>query len=283
MTGSLLKLREILNELNPSERKIADYMLNNLDEIVGLSIREIAGKSGASEAAVVRLCKRLKFNGYKDFKIALTSDIASLRSEEIKYTDIKPGDSIETIIENVCHNNKKSIEDTLQILNYDEVKKAVYVIHRAHRIDFYGVGASGIIALDGQQKFVRIGKFVQAFTDPHMQVTAAATLTNKDVAVLISYTGETRDIIETANAVRASGATMISITKFGQSTLSEMSHINLFLSSPETSMRSGAMGSRIAQLNMIDIIFSCVASIEYNNIKKYLDDTHKYTSLKKFK
>lgn len=283
MPGSLLKIKEAINNLKPSEKKVADYILDNTDEIIGLSISELADRSGTSEAAVVRLCKTLQFNGYRDFKIDITSDIASQKTEENKYTDIRAGDRLETIIENVCHNNKKSIEDTLEILDYEEVNRAVNAIHKARRVDFYGVGASGIIAMDGQQKFMRINKFCQAYTDPHLQVTAAANLKKGDVAVLISYSGQTRDIIDSMKVARESGATIIAITKYGKSILSEGADVRLFLSSPETSMRSGAMGSRIAQLNMIDIIFSGVASLEYNDIKKYLDRTHKVTELKKYR
>jgi DNA-binding MurR/RpiR family transcriptional regulator len=283
MPGSLLKIKEGINNLKPSEKKIANYILSNLDEIPGLSIVELAGRSGTSEAAVVRLCKALQFKGYKDFRLDLTSDIlAQQKVDDNKYTDIRAGDKLDIIIENVCHNNKKSIDDTLQILDYDEVKKAVNAIHKAKRVDFYGVGASGIIALDGQQKFMRINKFTQAYTDPHMQVTAAASLCKGDVAVLISYSGETKDIIDTMKVARESGAAIVVITKYGRNTLSEGADIKLFLSSPETSMRSGAMGSRIAQLNMIDILFSGVASIEYTSIKKYLDRSHRVTSLKKY-
>lgn len=283
MAGSLLKIKEAFNNLKPSEKKVADYILNNTEKIMSLSIVELAGRSGTSEAAVVRLCKTLQFSGYKDLKIDLTSDIASQKNEESKYTDIRAGDRLETIVENVCHNNKKSIEDTLKVLDFGDVKNAVNAIHKAKRVDFYGVGASGIIAMDGQQKFMRINKFCQAYIDPHLQITAAATLKTGDAAIMISYSGETRDIVESMKVAKESGAIIIAITKYGKSTIGEGADIRLFLSSPETSMRSGAMGSRIAQLNMIDIIFSGVASLEYNQIKGYLDRTHIATESKKYK
>lgn len=281
MSGCLLKIKEALNTLKPSEKKIAEYISNNTNEVLGLPISELAERSGTSEAAVVRLCKTLNFNGYRDFRMALASDIVFQKGDEIKYTDIRPGDKLETIIENVCHNNKKSIEDSLKVLDYNEVTRAVDAIHKTKRVDFYGVGASGIIAYDGQQKFMRINKFSISFTDPHLQVTAAANLNKGDVAVIVSYSGETKDVIETMRVAKASGATIIAITKYGKSTLSQEADINLWLSTPEISMRSGAMGSRIAQLNMIDILFSGVASMEYDDIKKYLDRTHKATALKK--
>lgn len=282
MAGNLLKIKELVSNLNPTERRIATYILENTEEIPHLSIKKLAERSGTSEAAIVRFCKAIEFKGYKDFKIDITSEISAFqKDDEDKYTDIRPGDKIESIIENVCLNNQKSIVDTLKILDYGEVKEAVNAIHKAKRVDFYGMGASGIIALDGQQKFMRINKFSVAYADGHMQVTAAANLTKGDVAVIISYSGETKDIVDTMNVAKESGATIISITRYGKSTVSEGSDIKLFLSTPETSMRSGAMGSRIAQLNIIDILFSGVASLEYNNIKKSLDKTHKAAALKK--
>jgi DNA-binding MurR/RpiR family transcriptional regulator len=281
MTGCLLKLREILDDLKPSEMKVAKYILNNMDSIVGMPIGELAEKSNVSKAAVVRLSKTLGFSGYRDFAIEIAGDMASQKADTNEYTDIQPGDKLETIIKNVCLNNRKAIEDTLQILDHNEVKKAVQAIHRARRIVFFGVGASGIVAMDAAQKFLRIGKFCQYFIDPHLQITAAANLSKGDVAVAISYSGETRDILESARVAAQSGAVILAVTKYGRSALSEMADIRLFLSSPETTMRSGAMASRIAQLNMIDIVFSGVASMEYPQIKKHLDRTYKVTHSKK--
>lgn len=284
MSGSLLKIKESLDNLNPTEKKIATYILENIEQIPHLSIKQLAERSCTSEAAIVRFCKTIEFKGYKDFKISIISEIsANQKDDENKYTDIKPGDKLESIIENVCLNNCKSIEDTLQILDFNEVKRAVNAIHKASRVDFYGVGASGIIAMDGQQKFMRINKFSAAYIDSHLQVTDAANLTKGDVAIIISYSGETKDIIDTLNVAKEAGATVIAITKYGKSRLSEGADIKLCLSATETSIRSGAMSSRIAQLNIIDILFSGVASLEYKNIKKYLDKTHKVTALKKYK
>ena len=281
MTGCLVKLREVFDDLKPSEKKVARYILNYTDEVVGMPIGELAERSGVSKAAVVRLSKTLGFSGYRDFAIEIAGDMASQKPDENEYTDIQPGDKLETIIKNVCLNNKKAIDDTLQVLDQGEVKKAVEAVHKAKQINFYGVGASGIVALDASQKFMRINKFCQAYTDPHLQVTAAANLMKGDVAFAISYSGETKDILESARVAKQSGAIIIAVTKYGKSTLSETADIKLFLSSPETTMRSGAMASRIAQLNMIDIVFSGVASMEYRQIKKNLDRTYKMTHLKK--
>jgi len=283
MPGLLLKIKESLNAMSPSERKVANYILNNTDEAVGLFIGELAERCGTSKASVIRMCRTLNYDGYREFAIALASDVASEKPDDGAYTDIRAGDDLDTIIKNVCHNNKKSIEDTYKVLNSKDVEKAIQILHKARRILFFGVGASGLIALDAQQKFIRINKNAWAYTDQHMQATSAANLSKNDAVVVISYSGETADIIESVKVARESGATIISITKYGVSTLSEISDINLFLSSPETTMRSGAMASRIAQLTIVDIIFTGVASLEYPYIKKYLDRTKLVTSKNKYK
>ena len=107
MTGCLVKLREIFDDLKPSEKKVAKYILNYSDDIVGMPIGELAEKSNVSKAAVVRLAKTLGFNGYRDFAIEIAGDMATQRDDENEYTDIRPGDKLETIIKNVCVNNRK--------------------------------------------------------------------------------------------------------------------------------------------------------------------------------
>jgi DNA-binding MurR/RpiR family transcriptional regulator len=281
--GCLLRIKELLDNLNPSERKIANYILDFTDECLGKSISELAEESNTSKAAVVRFCKTLGYDGYRDFMVNFSGDVARSKTNRANdYADVKPGDELEAIIKNVCGNSKKAIDDTLSVLSFDEVKKAVEVISKAKRVDFYGVGASGIIAMDAQQKFLRINKVSFAYTDSHLQATAAATLEEGDVAVVMSYSGETKEIHSVAKIAKQYGATVISITKYGKNSISDISDIKLFVSSPETSIRSAAMGSRIAQLNLIDMIYLGIVSRDFDKSKEYLERTRKVLKNKKF-
>lgn len=275
MHGCMLKIKESISHLTPSEQKVAGYILKNPEESVGLSVVELADRSGASKAAIIRFCKSLDFDGYREFSIKMASDMAVSKENEQDsgYTDIQVGDDLETLIKNVSLNSKKAIDDTLEVLDFEEVRKAIELLRKAGRIDFYGVGASGIIAQDAQQKFLRINRQTNAFADPHLQATAATLLSPGDAAVFISYSGETRDIIETLDFARGAGAATIAVTKYGNSSLSERADICLHISSPETSMRSAAGSSRIAQLNIIDILFTGIATLDYPEIKQYLDRT----------
>jgi DNA-binding MurR/RpiR family transcriptional regulator len=140
-------------------------------------------------------------------------------------------------------------------------------------VDFYGLGASALIARDAAQKFLRIGKMCFAFDDHHMQATSAVSLTEQDVVVGISYSGETREIIDVLTLAKETGATVMSLTKCSANSVAELADIKLYTSSLEKSIRSGAMASRIAQLNVIDILFIGVASQDYEQAYDQLERT----------
>lgn len=282
MAGCLIKVKGVINELSNAEKKVASYILESPFEISKLSIGELAEKSGASEATVVRFCRILGYSGYKDFKIDITRDMVYLEKQDNhKYSDIELGDDVETIVRNVSYNNKKAIENTVDIICYEDMKKAIEVLDKANRIEFYGVGASHIIALDAFQKFSRINKIVNAHLDTHIQVTSAANLSKGDVAVAISYSGETKDIYDAITTAKNSEATTISITKYGNNSISEICDINLYVATPEIAIRSGATSSRIAQLNIIDILFAGVASRNFDKVEKYLENTREAIKMKK--
>lgn len=271
----LLKLREMKESLTPAEKKVAEYVLAYPDEVPRYSVNKLAMKSKTSDASVIRLCKTLGYDGYRQFIVSISGELASRNTDSSEeYTDIQPGDNINLIIKNVSYNNSKSIEDTLMVIDNESIKKSVKLLSTAKRINFYGIGASGIVCMDAYQKFMRINKVCNAYTDAHSQLTSASMMTKGDVAVIVSNTGTTVEIVDTVKLVKETGATIIAITKYGKNFLASNSDIVLYFSTPETTIRSGAMGSRIAMLNIIDILFTGVASLEYKSIKKYLDKTH---------
>lgn len=236
-----------------------------------MPISDLADKCQTSKPTVVRLCKTLGYSGYKELCMYLNADIMLSENGEMSYKDINPNDNSPEIVSKVTENNIKAIQNTVEIMDYAELNRAVELLVKARRIDFYGVGNSGFVALDAQNKFLRISKLATAQIDPHLQILTASNMSADDVAVFISYTGETRDILETMDIVKSTGASTISITKLGKNSLSQMCDVNLFMVSDESFIRSGAMSSRIGQLCIVDILFSIVTSRLYNDIKPYLD------------
>lgn len=273
MSNCSLKLKESLEALTRKEKLVADYILEFPNEVTEMSIEELAAASGTSTSSVVRLCKSLGYAGYKEFCRFLTADVSKADSGVIAYEDIHPGDSLESIARNVALCNMKAIENSLQILDLNKLNQAVEAISKAKRVDFYGVGSSCLVALDAHNKFMRINKITNANADPHVQVLTATTLKKGDVAVFISYTGETQDMLKIFDVVKKTMATTIAITRYGKNSLSEACAISLGTSSAESLIRSGAMSSRITHLTMIDILYTAVASKNYAQVKPYLDRT----------
>lgn len=280
MSGCCLRIKELMNSLTPKEQQIAAFILDYPNDVINMSIDELASACGTSTSSVVRLCKSLNYSGYKELCRMLSTDLALSQNEVITYNDVRPGDSVDSIVRSVCMSNMKAIENTMSILDIGELEKAVNAIIKADRVDFYGIGTSGLVALDAYNKFLRINKISMSSADPHEQILTATSLKKGDVAVLISYTGDTKDILETADIIKKTEATIISITRYSKNLLSERSDIRLYSSSSETLIRSGAMGSRIAQLTVIDILYTAVTSHEYEKVKKYLDKTRLVSSRK---
>lgn len=271
MTGCFLRIKESLNGLSKKEKLVAEYVLQYPEEVPKKSIEELAQACSTSPSSVVRLCKKLGYEGYKDFCRLLTADISANRDDDIDYQDVRPGDSVISIAKSVSMCNIKAIDSTFSILNTDELQKAVDVISTAGRVDFYGVGSSNLVALDAHNKFIRINKITNANADTHVQILCATTLKPGDVAVFISYSGETKDILTIAEMAKKCSATIISITKHGINSLSTLADITLSTYSTENLIRSGAMSSRISQMTMIDILYTAVVSKEYSKVKPYLD------------
>ena len=281
MTGCRLRMKEAMNSLSPKEQHVASFILDFPEEVVSMSIDEVAKACQTSSASVVRLCKSIGYSGYKELLRTLSADLSS-QQDIITYEDIRPGDNLDAILRSVSMSNMKAIEGTLSLMDLDALEQAVEALCTAARIDFYGVGSSGIVAHDAHNKFLRINKFTISSSDPHEQVLSATSLKAGDVAVFFSYSGETHDTIETFEIARHSGATTISVTRYGKNPLSEAADISLSISSSESMIRSGAMGSRISQLTIVDILYTAVSSRMYDTVKPYLDKTRLTSRRKRF-
>lgn len=271
MTGCCLKIKEAIGGLTRKEKAIAEYVLEFADIVPEMSIEELAQSCGVSPSSVVRFCKSLDFSGYRSFCRQLMADVSGTRSDEVEYEDVRPGDSLSSIAKNVSLSNIKAIESSLQMTGEDALEVAVSALCRARRVDFYGVGPSGLVARDAHNKFLRIGKVCNACEDAHVQVLCAASLRRGDVAVFISYSGETQEILTIADIARRNGATVIAVTRYGKNPLAAKADICLTTYSDEGMLRSGAMSSRISQLTIIDVLYTAVASREYGSVKPSLD------------
>ena len=276
--GCCLRLKEMAPSLSPKERQVANFILECPAKVVNMTIEQIAALSGTSASAVVRLCKSMGYSGYKELCRMLTSDLAA-NSNAISYEDVHPGDSSEVIFKNICLSNMKAIENTMNIMDPEAFEQAVQLICKARRVDFFGVGTSALVALDAHNKFLRTGKNCMANADYHVQLLSACSLKKGDVAVMISYSGETYDMVRLASLVRQTGCKVITITTYAKNSLARFADVNLFTVSAETMIRSGAITSRIAQLTVIDALYTSVCSNLYDKVKGQLDKTRMAVSM----
>jgi len=274
LKGGLRLIKETIDTISPSERLAAQYILENPEKMVGMTVSELAEASGASQSAVIRLCKSLGLKGYQDLKLRVAGDLQNPTPGE-EYKEISPTSDMKTIIASVSNNNVYSINETLNILDPEKMEEAVRLLEKAGRIDFYGTGASQLVAQDAQHKFMRINKTCTAYSDTHLQLTSAVTLTENDVAVAFSHSGETIQVIECIKAAKENGAKTIGITRYGANTIGHLVDVHIETLSTESDIRSAATSSRIVQLNIVDILYIAVAGHSYNESLAYLNKSRK--------
>ncbi len=272
-SGGMKMLAGMLAQLPASERKSAEYILEHPREAVDCTANDLGVRAGTSGAAVIRLCKSLGLQGYQDLKVRIAADLA--KPAEPGYRDIEPGESFAAIVQKTANNSMKSLRDSAEIINYETLQRAVDALLRADNVHFFGIGASHIIAMDAQQKLLRINKGATAFTDAHLVATLIVNAKPDDLLFCISNSGETPEAIKVISLARESGVKTISLTKYGQSSVASLADISLYTSSysTEAPFRSAATSSRLAQLFMIDILFLSMATAQYEKTVAYIDKT----------
>jgi DNA-binding MurR/RpiR family transcriptional regulator len=271
LKGGLSIIKESMGMINPSESNAAIFIIKNPEEMLSMTVSELAKASGSSPSAIIRLCKTLGLEGYQELKLRVAGDLHDHANKGDEYQEISPTSDIETIIHSVSNNTIFSINETLKVLDISKIKEATKLLGQAKRIDFYGAGASQLVAQDAQHKFMRINKICSAYPDTHLQLTSAVTLTEGDVAVAFSNSGETMQVIDCLKAAKDLGAKTIAITKFGKNTLGKLCDVHIETLTTESDVRSAATSSRIVQLNIIDILYVAVAGHSYEDSLRHLN------------
>ena len=264
-------IRSYYPSFTPAEQRIADFILSNPRKVIYMSVTELAERCGVGDGTVVRFAQDIGFSGYQELKLTLSRDLVGPFENVLE--DVSPEDSLDDIVRKITNKNLKAITDTTRLIDIDSLKKAIEIIYQSRKVEFYGVGASGFTALDAKYKFLRIGIVCDALTDPHLQAMSAATLTSKDVAVGISHSGATKDTIDSLKVAKNAGAKTICITNFIHSPITEVSDIVLLTASPESPLASGAIRSKIAQLHILDLIFTGVAMRLGDQALRYTEKT----------
>lgn len=242
--------------MTPAERKVAAVVLDNPYRALRKSIALLASESGVSEPSVVRFCRTLNCTGFQDFKLQLAQGLAT--GAHFSETRVAPDESAPGLIAKVIDSGIASLIKVRDTLPAAQVEAAVSLLAAAARIEFYGLGGSGIVAQDAQHKFFRLGVPVVAYSDPTVHSVSASLLGAGCVIVAISQSGDTQDIITSAELGLAAGASVISITA-ADSPLARLSTLCLPMNSLQDEDFYAPIKSRMAHLAIIDVLAVGVA------------------------
>ncbi len=254
------RIKASLTSLAPAEQRVGTLVLEDPRSFANLPVSELALRAGVSKPTVVRFCRSMGYDGLSDFKLKLAGSV----SEGVPFihrsvdADDKTSDVLVKVIDNTVAAFLKYRNDA----STTALEKAVVALAATHktgrRVEFFGVGNSGIVALDAQHKFFRLGITSIAYSDGHMQVMSASLMGPGDCVVVISNSGRTRDLMDAADIARKNGATTIVITASG-SPLAAAGHIHLSADHPEGYDRYSPMVSRLLHLMVIDVLATGVA------------------------
>lgn len=277
--GYLTRIKAISSNLKESEKNVINYVKEKPEKIIHLSIAELSEICQISESSIVRFCRRLGYKGYQDLKINIAKD--NIKAEKHIQEEVELDDSIRLIKEKIFQSSIQAINDTMDVIEDKELEKAVELIFNAKFLEIYGTGASGSVALDAQHKFLKIGIKSIAHTDVFLQAMSASLLERGNVLLAISHSGNNMDVIHAVKLAKEQGAKVIAITNLSKSPLTKLADVNLHTASLETMFRTDAISSRIAQLAIIDAIYTGIALKNPYAASDYLFKTRNATSHKR--
>ncbi|MBL1269374.1 MAG: MurR/RpiR family transcriptional regulator [Halomonas sp.] len=245
------RLRERLEELNRSERKVANVILEDPTVATSLSIASLAQAASVSEPTVNRFCRNFGAKGYPDFKIKLAQSLAG--GTPYVTRAVEPGDTATQYTHKIFGATIAALDEAQREIDMGAVERMVDYLTQAKQIHIFGLGASGAVAQDAQHKFFRFNLPVMAYIDVLMQRMVAAACHTGDVVVIISYTGRTRELVDIARLARDAGAVVLGITAPNSPLASECT-ATLEVATPEDTDHYMPMTSRVIQLTLIDAL-----------------------------
>jgi len=261
----LTLIRSYYPNLSHTDRKIADYIIQDPVKTTAQSISDLAAAVGVSTATVSRFVKRISFNSFRDFSRELTAAEPLEQTTAEAFQDVEKQTTLKGIADSTFSSIRSSLDQTSQVMTEAELKKAVRLLTQARSIAFYGLGGSSVAALDGYHKFVRTGIPCAQNSDYDMQLMQAAQMSGQDVAVVISHTGRNQQTLQILATLKKQRVPVIALTSFGNSPLAQASDVAFISVAEEVNYRSEGLTSLIAQMSIIDSLFLMTAV--HGNVK----------------
>lgn len=275
MKGLLVRIDDYVQNAGEAEKQLISRLQRNPESVLRKTIKEIAKETYTSPATIVRLCKKLGCKGYKDFQSTLAYEVALFReSRDIAFQKITQKDTVEDIIYKVTKKNIESLETTRKLLEPKIITDCVKLLEISRTVSLFGLGTSLLVARDLYLKLLRADVICSLCDDWHAQFLTARNLRAGDVAIVISYSGLTEEMLQCAKEAKANGAKVIAITRAVESKLAAEADFVLPVAATELIHRSGAMSSRISQLNVVDVLFTAYVNRNYEFCMNQFGRTH---------
>ncbi len=264
MKSVLIRLEHYQPGASVAEKGLVDYILSAPEAAADSDIHQLSRMSYCSPSTIVRLCRKLGFDGYRDMRKQLSCELAvRRRNTEQRARQLEPAGRLEDVIRQTTYGSIASLEESMQLIEPDTLAKCVELLAGCDTVLLFGLGASWLVAQDAYLKFLRIGKRSACCGDIHSQYLLARSAKSTDAAIIVSYSGCTEEMIRCARDLQAQGTPIIAVTRFRHSPLEQLAAYCLYVADMEELFRSGAMGSRIAQLNAVDILYTAYVNQDF--------------------
>lgn len=275
ISGVLERIESSLDLLTESEAKVARWILEHPEEVLALTVRDLAKEAASSQAAVIRLCRTLKIDGYSTLKVLLTADLVrNERRSDAEYPEMDPTASFDSQLQSFARAAEDSIVGTLNNLDKNDLASVSERLKTAERVFVFGVAASQVAADDLAQKLTRLGYPVVYWNDVHVASMAAALMGPADVGILISFSGTTREVLDLAALMRQRRAFLAVITQFRpKNPLASYADVVFHVTATEPTPRVGATTSVIASLLIGDALMLWLANQDTQRTLAYLKAT----------
>lgn len=282
MKNVLLLLRENQEAMSAVEATVAKYICAHPEECARLTVRELAEKTWSSPSSIVRMCREIGFKGYREFRQELLLDVHNLgETGSHKEVELDGTATTAEIIQSITRQNIQCLTDTQYLLEEEVVWACVELIRRARTVLLFGIGASLCVARDAYLKFLRVDKPCILNDDWHSQLLQARNATAEDVGIAFSYSGQTDEVIKCMEELKKNGTPCIAVTRSVPSPVAKLADYRLYTATNEYTFRIGALSSRMAQLNVVDILYAAFVNAEYDYCMKRFVHTHIFKEEKK--
>lgn len=253
----LLDIQLVYNQFTKTEKKIADFVSKNAQQVLFMSITDLADACKVADASVHRFCRTMGVKGYQEFKMKLSLSMASdeAAAKDTDKASLKV-DSLQYTMDYVLDSHISALKETHMLLDHEALEKTVRMMEEAAHIYFFGIGDSLLTAKEARNKLLRIMNKVSCIDDPHMQAMTASMAGRDDLIFFISYSGSTKDNVYVAKIAQKVGVKIVALTRFIKSPLTNYADTVLLCGSNEGPLEGGSMGAKLSQLYIIDILFN---------------------------